>query len=271
MLEYSAIALREERRCAVSIADVADASIEIAGGVASRGKPGLWLNTALAVGLTSPVSPDDVVRLAEFHEQVSAEPRIEVSPFSHPSLLRELSAAGFQLRGFENVLYRELRTDEIARPPQATPPEVRIAPLDATDDAAVAAFSLAVATGFADGEAPSAGSIELTARSARHHRTASFAAYVGERCVGGGSVELFDGQAALWGLSVLPEFRRRGIQQALLAARLNYAAQRGASLATISGLPGMGTERNVRRLGFQLAYTKVVLTRPRAGLLAVSG
>lgn len=271
MLEYSNIAHQEERRCAVSIADVADASIEIAGGVASRGTPGLWLNTALAVGLTAPVSPDDVARLAEFHEQVGAEPRLEVSPFSNPSLLRELAAAGFQLRGFENVLYRELRPDEIVRPLQATPPEVSVALLDATDDDAVSAFALAVATGFADGDAPSSGSVDLTARSARHHRTASFAAYVGELCVGGGSVELLETQAALWGLSVLPEFRRRGIQQALLAARLNFSAQRGASLATISGLPGMGTERNVRRLGFQLAYTKVVLTRPRAGLLPVSG
>jgi GNAT superfamily N-acetyltransferase len=66
---------------------------------------------------------------------------------------------------------------------------------------------------------------------------------------------------------VLPEFRRRGIQQALIAARLNYAAARGARLATIGSKPGAGTERNVRRMGFATAYTKPVMVRPGPGLV----
>jgi len=42
---------------------------------------------------------------------------------------------------------------------------------------------------------------------------------------------------ALFGLSLLPEFRRRGIQQALIAARLNSASVRGARLATMAQSP----------------------------------
>ena len=72
---------------------------------------------------------------------------------------------------------------------------------------------------------------------------------------------------AFFGLRVLPEFRRRGIQQALIAARLNYAAARGARLATIGSRPGAGTERNVRRMGFATAYTKPVMVRPGPGLV----
>lgn len=71
---------------------------------------------------------------------------------------------------------------------------------------------------------------------------------------------------ALFGLSLLPEFRRRGIQQALIAARLNSASVRGARLATIGSKPGAETERNVRRMGFATAYTKPVMVRPGPGL-----
>jgi GNAT superfamily N-acetyltransferase len=89
--------------------------------------------------------------------------------------------------------------------------------------------------------------------------------------VGAGSVEFAGELCALFGLSVLPEFRRRGIQQALIAARLNEARRRGAHLATISGRPGAATERNVMRMGFALAYTKVILVKPGPGLTPMVG
>ncbi len=73
--------------------------------------------------------------------------------------------------------------------------------------------------------------------------------------------------AALFALAVLPAYRRRGVQQALIAARLRAAAEAGATVVTISALPGVATERNARRMGFQVAYTKVVLVRPGAGLV----
>ena len=44
------------------------------------------------------------------------------------------------------------------------------------------------------------------------------------------------------------------------------AAARGATLAVIHTSPGIATERNARRLGFVMAYTKVVMTMPREGL-----
>jgi hypothetical protein len=43
---------------------------------------------------------------------------------------------------------------------------------------------------------------------------------------------------------------------------------RGCILATISSRPGIPTERNALRLGFTMAYTKVILVRPGPGLAA---
>jgi GNAT superfamily N-acetyltransferase len=68
---------------------------------------------------------------------------------------------------------------------------------------------------------------------------------------------------------VLPRFRRRGIQQALMAARLEHAASRGARFATIGARPGIPTNRNAMRMGFRLAYTKVVLVKPGPALVSV--
>lgn len=62
-----------------------------------------------------------------------------------------------------------------------------------------------------------------------------------------------------FGVSELPEFRRRGIQQALIAARLQACVDAGCELACIHSSPGIGTERNAARMGFALAYTKVTL------------
>lgn len=47
---------------------------------------------------------------------------------------------------------------------------------------------------------------------------------------------------------------------------MRLARAEGAQLATIASVPWVATERNAARAGFQVAYTKVVLHRPGAGL-----
>ncbi len=61
--------------------------------------------------------------------------------------------------------------------------------------------------------------------------------------------------------STLPGHRRAGLHCELIAARLNEALARGCDLATASTLPGSGSQRNYERMGFEVAYTKVTLTR----------
>lgn len=58
------------------------------------------------------------------------------------------------------------------------------------------------------------------------------------------------GVAMLFSGATLPQQRRRGVQSALLAARLHLAAQHGADFASVNVTPGSGSERNVRRTGF---------------------
>jgi hypothetical protein len=56
------------------------------------------------------------------------------------------------------------------------------------------------------------------------------------------------------------------VQLALLVHRLERARALGCPLAVIGSKPGVATERNAARMGFRVAYTKVILRKPEQGL-----
>lgn len=64
------------------------------------------------------------------------------------------------------------------------------------------------------------------------------------------------GTALLAGASTIPGGRRRGAQNALLAARLRLAAEQGCDLAMMVAAPGSASQRNAERRGFHIAYTR---------------
>ena len=61
--------------------------------------------------------------------------------------------------------------------------------------------------------------------------------------------------------AVLPEFRGRGVQRALTAARLRIALERGCLLAKMDVRAGTVSHQNAVRCGFQVAYTRPQLVR----------
>ena len=67
--------------------------------------------------------------------------------------------------------------------------------------------------------------------------------------------------AAFFGTATLPEYRGRGVQTALIAQRLHEAALAGCEYAVVSTNPGSGSQRNMERRGFRVAYTKPVMMR----------
>lgn len=65
----------------------------------------------------------------------------------------------------------------------------------------------------------------------------------------------------LGGASTRPEFRRRGVQSALIAQRLQAAYAQGCRLAYAKTSPGSDSQRNLQRAGFELAYSKAVMVK----------
>jgi GNAT superfamily N-acetyltransferase len=78
---------------------------------------------------------------------------------------------------------------------------------------------------------------------------------------GGASLRLSEGVAHLCGAATLPPHRRHGVQSALLAARLEIAAEAGCEVAVAITEPGSKSQENVQRRGFDLLYARAILVR----------
>jgi GNAT superfamily N-acetyltransferase len=264
MHDLADIARLEEGHCALTLREIGRETIDIGGGVACRDVPGTWVNRAEGLGLSGPVSAEEIARLTAWYDQAGIEAQAKVCPYVDESLLPHMAAAGFIVKRFEQLLYRELRLDELIEPPQSLPPEYELRTVDPSDHARARELAELVYRGFAaPGAALSEPHIALSMKCIQRHRAVTIAAYRNGVCVGGGGMESLGAIAGLYGVVVDPSHRRRGIQQALIAARLNAAINRGISIATIGSSPGHDTERNVLRFGFRVAYTKSVMMRPR--------
>jgi len=71
-----------------------------------------------------------------------------------------------------------------------------------------------------------------------------------------GALSLHDGVALFAGAATVPELRGHGLQSALLAARMDYAFERGDDLAMMVTEVGGQSQRNAERIGFRIAYTR---------------
>ncbi len=67
---------------------------------------------------------------------------------------------------------------------------------------------------------------------------------------------IHEGVALFGGSATVPELRRRGLQAALLHARMRYAFEHGCDLAMMVAQPGSDSQRNAERKGFRIAYTR---------------
>ena len=66
---------------------------------------------------------------------------------------------------------------------------------------------------------------------------------------------------ALCGAGTLAGYRARGLQTALLRARMAAAVEAGCEYAVVVTQGGTTSQRNAERLGFRVAYSKVTVIR----------
>lgn len=75
---------------------------------------------------------------------------------------------------------------------------------------------------------------------------------------GAALLALDDDLGYLANASTLPDFRRRGVQSALIAARTSDAVAAGCDIVSSQAEFGSASQRNLERAGLQVAYTKAV-------------
>lgn len=232
---------------------------QVAGGCAYFGGPTFPSNQVVGMGLYGPVTEQDVDRVEAFFHSRGVASTVVLSPLADPSLRELLGQRGYRIKEFNSVLIRRIRPGE----PSAPPPGIEI---ERVTPETAAAWVRVVVEGFGG---PGADSDDLFRGWDRLPGALMYLARIDGNVIGGGNGRVMPevGMAALFGAATLPAYRGRGVQGALIAVRLHEASRHGCEYAVVSTEPGSGSQRNMERRGFRVAYTKVVLERavPKPG------
>jgi hypothetical protein len=237
-------------------------AVPLGGGMATHCGPGSPMNKVAGLGFGPAPSDGELAHVERAFAERGTPVQVELSCLAEPGIAAALTRRGYVLQGFENVLGRPLPVE-----PRAAPAGVSVAPSPHSE---LAEWLDVVVSGFAHPDAQGVVSHESYPREAVEAAVADlvqaegFVRYVARRegaVAGGASLRLCGGVAQLCGAATLPEHRRRGVQAALLAARLVAASQAGCDVAVVTTQPGSKSQENVQRQGFSLLYTRAVLVR----------
>jgi GNAT superfamily N-acetyltransferase len=225
----------------------------VAGGYAFCGGPDYPVNQIVGMGLYGEVTNQHLDEVEEFFRSRGVPSTVVLSPLADGSLKALLGERGYGIAEFNSVLIKRLDTEEpFTEPagitiewvtPETAPSWMRVIAKGFEQDIIVAE---SVFGGF--GALP--GALSFLARIEDE-----VVAGCGGRVIPEGAI------AALFGTATLPGYRGRGVQSALIARRLQEGARAGCEYAVVSTHPGSGSQRNMERRGFRVAYTKVVMTR----------
>ena len=225
----------------------------IAGGYAIYCGANSHVTQAVGLGLSGYVSAEQFDRLERFYFSREEPVRVETCPLADPSLFEQYSQRGYRVTEFSNVMARDVIKQ---RSIKANGIEVRRASRGELE-----LWTFTVAQGFSENLPVTQQILDVMRMFAMAKDTECYLARIEGRVVGGATLALRGKIAGLFGASTLPEFRKRGVQTALLHARLERAEQVGCELAVSLALPGSISQRNITRQGFQTLYTRVKFER----------
>jgi len=226
-------------------------SLHVAGGRSVFKGPRSPFSAAIGVGLAGPVTAEDVDRI-EAHLGPGGGPvRIEVGPWSDPSLAAELARRGYLIERFHQVWWR---------PPLPLPPPagVEVRPIRPGEERAwIDLFAQA----YLGRPVQSGAQAEAFLAMTRAEGNVCFFALEAGAPAAVAIASDTGGLALLSGAGVPAASRGRGLQLALVQARLVWAAERRCDIAASATEPGTASQRTLERAGFRCAYPKVVMVR----------
>jgi len=225
---------------------------EICGGhmvFAGLGSP---IGRATGVGLDRPFTAADLDRVEEFYRSHQAPAQVDLCPLHDPEALVMFKERGYNFVELNNVLYRPLDPNEefLAAPAGCEIRRGRRA--EAQECSAI------VERAFFPGGAPKSFQGLIEPLYQMEGALAFVASIDGTMaaCATGLCIpqhRIF----ALGGAGTLLQLRGRGLQTALLRARMRAAAEAGCEYAVVVTQGGTTSQRNCERLGFHVAYSKL--------------
>jgi GNAT superfamily N-acetyltransferase len=228
------------------------AALEIGGGCAIFAGVDSPLTQAVGLGLHGPVSSQELDEVEEFFRSRGGRPVIEVCPLADTGFIETLGERGYRVSQFDNVLARGLTGVEIVLTPRvrrATPEESDL-------------WAHTVGRGFFERTELSGEEMDVGRWVFRMPGALCFlGSSDGGTPAGGAALGIREGLAMMFADGVARPSRRLGLHKELIAARLNEALARGCDVAAAATAPASASQRNFERLGFQVVYTRVTLSK----------
>lgn len=229
-------------------------AIDVAGGVAAFIGESSPVNQAFGLGFAGEVTEKDAALLERFYAWRGARGKAGVCPFAHPSLARLLGERGWVPDGFENVLTLPLERDVDLPEPTI---EIRQCSADERD-----LWARVVAVGFSSPDVPTQAELDLAHIISAREEAILLLAWVDGEPAGTGELIIDEGVGWLSADTTLPPYRARGVHRSMQLERLRRAGDAGCDLAVTESTPGSASQRNMERLGFRIAYTRVDMLAP---------
>ena len=204
---------------------------------------------SFGLGMFEEPSAESMERIERFFFDRGAAAMHEVSPLAGIATLDLLCARGYRPMEISSVLYQPIASQQ-----RADGGDVRVRVIG-PDEAG--RWSKISARGWAHDHPELQGFLEsFGVLVAAREQSVCFLAELDGQPGAAGVLSLHEGVALFGGASTVPEMRRRGLQAALLQARMSYAAERGCNLAMMVTEAGSQSQRNAERTGFRIAYTR---------------
>lgn len=235
-------------------------ALPLAGGFACAAAPGSPMNKVVGLGFGGTPDAAALDEVERTFAGLGVPVQVELSNLADPEVAHVLTARGYRLLGFENVLGHPLPAHRAAAD-GVTVRRCGPAELDAWAAAVVDGFAHPDGVGVTSHEDFPREVVDTAVRDFEKAGAVAYLALCGETVAGGGSMRTTHGVAQLTGAATIPAFRRRGVQTALLTARLTEAAEAGCDIAVVTTAPGSTSQKNVQRYGFHLLYTRAVLVK----------
>lgn len=226
--------------------------MEIAGVYAMFDGVGFPTTQTFGLGLFGEITSAEMDEIEAFFKQRGADVIHEVSPLADSQILNLLNERGYQPIELSNAMYKPLDSASLVKSSGNLQITTRI-----IDKKKVDLYAEISTKGWVD-EMPefSEQLLEFSKIGASADGAIPFVAEINAEPIATGAIYIYDEVAILAGASTVPEHRKKGAQNALLAARLKFALENGCEFAIMDAYPGSQSQRNAEKNGFCIAYTR---------------
>ena len=231
--------------------------IEVGGAYALYDGPRSPCTQTFGLGLWQMPASQDFEKLESFFTARGAPVLHEVSPMADAELLPALVERGYRPMELSSVMFLPLLTRD-----QTQAEGTDAIPVTITTPGEAGLWARTATEGWRDFAEIADLMFDLMRVFASKTDAHTFLVELAGQPIAAGALSIHDGVALLAGASTIPEWRGRGVQRALLKARLDFAAKADCDLAMMGAAPGSRSQRNAERNGFRMAYTRIKWGRP---------